>query len=92
MNYYYTYYEVIRELPFAKIGDQGTILTNDEVGVNGVRIPIKYVANSDFFKPITLLEHQEMIHKNWITYIMDRKNVDESEAESISKDFWKINK
>jgi len=51
------YYEVIRELPFAKIGDQGTILTDDEIGVNGIRIPIKYVADSEFFKPITLSEH-----------------------------------
>ena len=86
------YYDVIRELPFAKIGDQGTILADDEVGVNGVRIPIKYVVDSDFFKPITLLEHEAMIHKNWIKYIMYIQNVDEDEAEIISKDFWKINK
>ena len=27
------YYEVVRELPFAKIGDQCNVLTDDEVGV-----------------------------------------------------------
>ena len=84
------YYEVVRELPFAKIGDQCVFLTDGDVGINGIIMPIKYV-NCDFFKPVTLVEHQEMIHKNFILYIMKEKNIDESDAEMISKDFWKLN-
>lgn len=50
------YYKLIKELPFCKIGDQ-TIIVNDELIINEIHMPIKY-ANSDFFKPITLAEHQ----------------------------------
>ena len=83
------YYEVVRELPFAKIGDQCNVLTDDEVGVNGVRFPIKYT-NSDFFRPITLEEHQSNIKKNFIKFIMEKQGVNEDEAEKLSKDFWKL--
>jgi len=86
------YYEVIKELPFAKIGDQGNILTDDEIGVNGIRIPIKYVVDCDFFNPITLKEHEKIIDKNFIKYIMKEKNISEAEAIELKKYFWKIKK
>jgi hypothetical protein len=81
------YYELIKELPFCKIGDQANIIGEDELRINGIIMPIRY-ADSDFFKPITLSEHQKIVKKSLITFIMEKMNITEEEAELKSKTFW----
>lgn len=80
------YYELIKELPFCKIGDQ-SIIVGDELIINKIHMPIEY-ATSDFFKPVTLSEHQISIKKSLITFLMTKLDITEEEAEIKSKTFW----
>jgi hypothetical protein len=84
------YYELIKELPFCKIGDQAVILgNNEELSINKIKMPIEY-ANSNFFRPITLSEHQIIIKKSFITFLMEKLNITKEEAELKSKTFWNL--
>lgn len=80
------YYILKKELPFCEIGDQ-TIIVGDELIINKIHMPIEY-ANSDFFTPVTLAEHQINIKKGLITFLMEKLSITEEEAEIKSKTFW----